>query len=98
MHAGGDDTTTPNDTVEKPPIELLEERVLRLAIRCDAIEGIFFTLTERTLATLDEAEVRKKMDDLRDDVMIGEAGLVADGDRNNAERIALETGSMDAIA
>jgi hypothetical protein len=86
----GKELATPG-TVEKTPIELLEERVLRLAIRCDAIEGLFFTMTERVIASLDEAEARKVMEDLRANVMIGEAGLVAGGDWDEAQRIALET-------
>jgi hypothetical protein len=72
-----------------------------LTIRCDAIEEIFFTITERILATLDEAAIRKVMDDLMDDlnanVVIGEAGLVADGDWNNAERMVLRQRSMDVM-
>lgn len=76
---------------ECPSIDLLEERVLRLAVRCDAIEGIAFTITARIFASLDEVEARRIADDLRANIMIGEARLVADGDWDKSESIVLET-------
>lgn len=65
--------------------------MLRLAIRCDAIEGLFRTITERIIASLDETEARKVMEELRANILIGEATSAGDGDVAKHERLALET-------
>jgi hypothetical protein len=83
--------TDASGKVEKSPIEALEGRVLRLAIRHDAIEGVIFQIAEKIIASLDEDEAKKIMEDLRANVMVGEAGLVAGGDWDESQRIALET-------
>jgi hypothetical protein len=70
---------------------VLEEQITRLAIRCDAIEGLFYTITERILASIEETEARKVLEDLRANIMIGNANVSTDGDWDKAERLALKT-------
>jgi hypothetical protein len=68
----------------------LVEQITRLAIRCDAIEGLFYTITERIPAPIEETEARKVLEDLRAKIMIGNANVWTDGDWDKAERLALE--------
>lgn len=65
----------------------------RLAIRCDAIEGLFFTVAELAIASLGEAQARGLMNHLRENIRVGEATISGDWDPcENGERAALETG------
>jgi len=71
-------------------LKAIEDRLDRLAIRADAVEGLLFTVAEVALASLGEAEARGVVGYLRENIRVGEATISGNWDpcENGA---ALET-------